>query len=171
VQCNGALGIDVKPTRSSEGAAEKVNVAQLPAIESVQPAGPGSQSGTVPKCKSARLAGLFRPPMVSVKLPKSVLVVFHFWRATKLPKFFPVKVERIAHFGSRFLLVLSCPFARVGQGSLLSGMSGVTAHDARYASLQEERARPTYQRVLSTQGRTGARAAPKSKRVKSLVAE
>ena len=35
---------------------------------------------------------LFRPPpMVSVKLPKSVLVVFHLWRATKLPNFFQVK--------------------------------------------------------------------------------
>jgi hypothetical protein len=29
--------------------------------------------------------------MVSVKLPKSVLVVFHLWRATKLPNFFQVK--------------------------------------------------------------------------------
>src|SRR5260370_39366486 len=48
-------------------------------------------------------------------------------------------------------------------------MSGVTAHDARYASLQEERARPTYQRVLSTQGRTQARAAPKSKGLNVLL--
>src|ERR1700758_894822 len=38
----------------------------------------------------------------------------------------------------------SCPQARVGQGSLLSGMSGVTAQDARYASLKRnERAQST----------------------------
>src|SRR5260221_3516443 len=83
--------------------------------------------------------------------------------------FFRLKVERVADFESRLLLVLSCPLARVGQGSLLSGMSGVTAHDARYASLQEERARPTHQRVLSTQGRTRARAAPKSKGLNLLL--
>ncbi len=40
---------------------------------------------------SLSLADVFRPPMVSVKLPKSVLVVFHLWRATKLPNFFQVK--------------------------------------------------------------------------------
>jgi len=113
---------------------------------------------------------LFRPPMVSVKLPKSEVSGFSSLESNEVAKFFQVKVERVAHFESRLLLVLSCPFAQVGQGSLLSGMSGLTAHDARYASLQEERARPTYQRVLSTQGRTRARAAPKSKRVKSLVA-
>jgi hypothetical protein len=43
--------------------------------------------------------------------------------------------------------VSSCgsgPQARVGQGSLLSGMSGVTAQDARYASLKRnERAQST----------------------------
>ena len=114
--------------------------------------------------------GAFRPPMVSVKLPKSEVSGFSSLESNEVAKFFQVKVERVAHFESRLLLVLSCPFAQVGQGSLLSGMSGLTAHDARYASLQEERARPTYQRVLSTQGRTRARAAPKSKRVKSLVA-
>jgi len=45
----------------------------------------------------------------------------------------------------------------VGQGSLLFGMSGVTAHDARYASLKRnERAQSTD--GLSTQGSvTGAR--------------
>src|SRR6201988_5510430 len=38
----------------------------------------------------------------------------------------------------------SFPQARVGQGSLLSGMSGVTAQDARYASLKRnERAQST----------------------------
>src|SRR5258705_9685451 len=118
-----------------------------------------------------RLDGVgFRPPMVSVKLPKSEVSGFSSLESNEVAKFFQVKVERVAHFESRLLLVLSCPFAQVGQGSLLSGMSGLTAHDARYASFQEERARPTYQRVLSTQGRTRARAAPKSKRVKSLVA-
>jgi hypothetical protein len=38
-----------------------------------------------------RFNNVCRPPMVSVKLPKSVLVVFHLWRATKLPNFFQVK--------------------------------------------------------------------------------
>jgi hypothetical protein len=38
----------------------------------------------------------------------------------------------------------SCPEARVGQGSLLSGMSGLTAQDALYASLKRnERAQST----------------------------
>jgi hypothetical protein len=43
-----------------------------------------------------------------------------------------------------FPLVAQVPLARVGQGSLLSGMSGVTAQDARYASLKRnERAQST----------------------------
>src|SRR5258708_24197158 len=50
---------------------------------------------TGPACNAGfydpKSAGLYRPPMVSVKLPKSVLVVFHLWRATKLPNFFQVK--------------------------------------------------------------------------------
>jgi len=58
----------------------------------------------------------------------------------------------------------------VGQGSLLSGMSGVTAQDALYASLQEERARSIYQRALATQGRARARAVPKSKELKWVSA-
>ena len=33
-----------------------------------------------------------RPPMVCVKLPRSVLVGFHLFRATKLPKFQGLKV-------------------------------------------------------------------------------
>ena len=33
--------------------------------------------------------------MVSVKLPKRVLVVFHVCRATKLPGFFRLKAERM----------------------------------------------------------------------------
>ena len=82
--------------------------------------------------------------MVSVKLPKSEVSGFSSLESNEVAKFFQVKVERVAHFESRLLLVLSCPFAQVGQGSLLSGMSGVTAHDARYASLKRnERAQPT----------------------------
>ena len=43
-----------------------------------------------------------------------------------------------------FPLVAQVPKARVGQGSLLSGMSGVTAQDALYASLKRnERAQST----------------------------
>ena len=56
----------------------------------------------------------------------------------------------------------------VGQGSLLFGMSGVTAHDARYASPEEERARPIYRRVKHPRVRAGARRS-KVERVK-LVA-
>ena len=82
--------------------------------------------------------------MVSVKLPKSEVSGFSSLESNEVAKFFQVKVERVAHFESRLLLVLSCPFAQVGQGSLLSGMSGVTAHDARYASLKRnERAQST----------------------------
>src|SRR6516165_4662569 len=63
----------------------------------------------------------------------------------------------------------SLSVARVGQGSLLFGMSGVTAHDARYASLKRnERAQST--NGLSTQGSARARAAPKSKGLNFLVA-
>jgi len=36
-------------------------------------------------------------------------------------------------------------------------MSILTAHDARYASVQEERARPIYQRVLHPRASTGVR--------------
>src|SRR5215469_3389481 len=42
-----------------------------------------------------------------------------------------------------------------GQGSLLFGMSGLTAHDARYASSQEERARPIYKRAKGPKGASG----------------
>jgi hypothetical protein len=44
---------------------------------------------------SLSLDDVFRPPMVSVKLPKRVLVVFHVCRATKLPSFFRLKAERM----------------------------------------------------------------------------
>ena len=65
-----------------------------------------------------------------------------FCRATELPKFcFRARASfdrwDVSSCGS-------CPQARVGQGSLLSGMSGVTAQDARYASLKRnERAQST----------------------------
>jgi hypothetical protein len=52
-------------------------------------------------------------------------------------------LKQSSHFGKRFLFVARCPITRVGQGNLLSGMSGVTAQDALYASFEEERARPT----------------------------
>src|SRR5580704_4747569 len=77
-----------------------------------------------------------RPPMVCVKLPRSVLVVFHLFRATELPNFQGLKVVKFGfdHFACvssrrsvvRFVL---------GQGSLLSAHVGVlTAHDAISAS-------------------------------------
>jgi hypothetical protein len=63
-------------------------------------------------------------PMVCVKLPKTVLVLFHLFRATKLPIF-----RGIDHLESRLLLALGCPFC-VGQGSLLSAHVVLTAQDA-----------------------------------------
>src|SRR6516164_9704812 len=61
------------------------------------------------------------------------------------------------------------PDGPLGDRTLLFGMSGVTAHDARYASLKRnERAQST--NGFSTQGSVRARAAPKSKRVKFLLA-
>jgi hypothetical protein len=59
----------------------------------------------------------------------------------------------------------SCPQARVGQGSLLSGMSGMTAQDARYASLKRNERAQSTNGLLKAQGRARARAAPKSKKV------
>jgi hypothetical protein len=38
--------------------------------------------------------------MVCVKLPKSVLVVFHLCRATKLPSFFRLKIKRVLTLNS-----------------------------------------------------------------------
>jgi len=48
--------------------------------------------------------------MVSVKLPKSEVSGFSSLESNEVAKFFQVKVERVAHFESRLLLVLSCPF-------------------------------------------------------------
>ena len=62
--------------------------------------------------------------MVCVKLPKRVLVVFHVLQSNEVAKKFSVlEVERVTHFGQRFLSVLSSPLAQEGQGSLLFGMS------------------------------------------------
>jgi hypothetical protein len=66
-----------------------------------------------------RFFNLPHPPMVCVKLPESVLVIFHLFRETKLPNFKGLKGRRIDHFESRLLLALGCPVC-VGQGSLLS---------------------------------------------------
>jgi hypothetical protein len=60
-----------------------------------------------------------RPPMVSVKLPKSVLGVFHLFSATKLPFFLGLKIRQMNHFELRLLLALIVRFGG-GQGSLLS---------------------------------------------------
>ena len=72
------------------------------------------------------------------------------------------------HFEKRFLLELVVRYS-VGQGSLLFGMSGLTAHDARYASFKEERAHPIYRRVQHPRASTGARRS-KVERLKVLVA-
>src|SRR5580704_19415803 len=100
-----------------------------------------------------------RPPMVCVKLPRSVLVVFHLFRATELPNFQGLKVVKFGfdHFACvssrrsvvRFVL---------GQGSLLSAHVGVlTAHDAISASNPRGRARPIWKRVLHPGTGTGVR--------------
>src|SRR5258707_5940946 len=62
-----------------------------------------------------RLGGVgFRPPMVSVKLPQSEVSGFSSLESNEVAKFFQVQVERAAHFESRLLLVLSCPFCSSG---------------------------------------------------------
>jgi len=66
---------------------------------------------------SLPLDDVYRPPMVSVKLPKSEVSGFSSLESNEVAKFFQVKVERVAHFESRLLLVLSCLFARVGQAA------------------------------------------------------
>jgi hypothetical protein len=90
-----------------------------------------------------------------------------FCRATELPKFC---------FGDRASFdrwdVSSCgagPKARVGQGSLLSGMSGFDSARCSIRIAQEERARPIYQRALKGPGAsTGARRS-KVQKLESLV--
>jgi hypothetical protein len=61
-----------------------------------------------------------------------------------------------------FPLVAQAPLARVGPGSLLSGMSGLTAQDALYASLKRNERAQSTNGLLKAQGRARARAVPKS---------
>jgi hypothetical protein len=93
-----------------------------------------------------------------------------FCRATKLPNF--LGLESPSEVSDRWD-VSSCgsgPQARVGQGSLLSGMSGVTAQDARYASLKRnERAQSTNGLFKSPGASTSARRS-KVQRFKILLA-
>src|SRR6202008_2292589 len=89
-----------------------------------------------------------------------------FCRATELPKF--CFRDRASFDRWDVSSCGSCPQARVGQGSLLSGMSGFDSARCSIRIAQEERARPIYQRALKAQGRARARAAPKSKNLKSF---
>ena len=97
-----------------------------------------------------------RPPMVCVKLPRSVLVVFHLFRATKLPLYW-IEVQQMNHFESRFLLAPHCPLCGwtrqppIGACQFRQRMMQYTHR------VQEERARPTYQRVLHPRANTGVR--------------
>jgi len=98
--------------------------------------------------------------MVLSSSPQRGLADFHFCRATELPKF-DLGIELVSDRWD----VSSCgssPQARVGQGSLLSGMSGSDSARCSIRIAQEERARPIYQRASKTQGRARARAVPKS---------
>jgi hypothetical protein len=124
----------------------------------------------IPWYKPARFASFCgsdkpRPPMVCVKLPKSVLVVFHPFVEQRSCQILALKGRAGYSLRSAFPLGAQLSSAQVGQGSLLFGMSGVTAHDARYASLKRnERAQST--NGLRAQGRARARAAPKSRALK-----
>jgi hypothetical protein len=98
-----------------------------------------------------------RPPMVCVKLPKSVLVVFHlFFLEQRSCHFLGLKFRQMNHFESRFALGASLSGLRVDKAASYRRMSNSTAN-AIYASVQEERARPTYQRVLDPRANTGMR--------------
>ena len=97
-----------------------------------------------------------RPPMVCVKLPESVLGLFHLFNATKLPLFRIEGSGRLSTL-SRVSSWRSLSGLRVDKAASYRRMSILTAHDAIYASVQEERARPTYQRVLHPRANTGVR--------------
>ena len=83
------------------------------------------------------------PPYGVVKLPRVFLADFHFFVEQRSCQNIGLAIEQVYDHWD----VSSCgagPEARVGQGSLLSGMSGVSAQDARYASLKRnERAQST----------------------------
>ena len=83
------------------------------------------------------------PPYGVVKPTQRVLALFHVFVGQRSCQNFGLEIEQV---DDRWDVSScgSCPQARVGQGSLLSGMSGVTAQDARYASLKRnERAQST----------------------------
>jgi len=104
--------------------------------------------------------------MVCVKLPESVLVVFHLLeqRSCQISGI----EESINHFRSRLLLVLGCPNC-VGQGSLLSAHVGIlTAHDARYASIPRGTSTPNLPTGSSPKGEHG-RAPLQSRRGQNLL--
>src|ERR1700759_1650073 len=61
------------------------------------------------------------------------------------------------HFESRLLLAPHCPVCGWTRQPPIGACRSSTAHDAIYASVQEERARPTYQRVLHPRANTGVR--------------
>src|ERR1700675_518175 len=63
----------------------------------------------------------------------------------------------MSHFESRLLLAPHCPVCGWTREPPIGACRISTAHDARYASVQEERARPTYQRVLHPRANTGVR--------------
>jgi hypothetical protein len=57
--------------------------------------------------------------MVCVKLPESVLGLFHLFKRNEVATFLGLKFRQMNHFESRLLLALIVRFAG-GQGSLLS---------------------------------------------------
>src|ERR1700722_14298166 len=61
------------------------------------------------------------------------------------------------HFESRLLLAPHCPVCVRTRQPPIGACRISTAHDAIYASVQEERERPTYQRVLHPRANTGVR--------------
>ena len=98
------------------------------------------------------------PPYGVVNSYRECFSGFSFFvEATQLPKFRVWWSSEVYEHWD----VSSCgsgPPARVGPGSLLSGMSGVTAQDARYASTKRnERAQSTNGLFKSPGASTGAR--------------
>ena len=96
----------------------------------------------LPSLKRVERSGA-SPPYGVVKLTQRVLSGFSIFVGQRSCQNLGLAIERVYDRWD----VSSCgssPQARVGQGSLLSGMSGVTAQDARYASLKRnERAQST----------------------------
>jgi hypothetical protein len=108
--------------------------------------------------------------MVCVKLPKSVLAIFHVLWSNEVAIFLGLKGhEPIKYFEfNNVSSWSSLSVARLDKAASYSACQSLTAHDARYASLKRnERAQST--NGLNPRASTGARRS-KVDKVKLLVA-